>query len=133
MTTRRSDCPISNFLDFVGDKWSLLILRDLMFFGKHSFSELQDSDEKMATNILSKRLDSLEKNGFIEKQTNPLDKRKKIYTLTEKGKDMLPIMLEMVVWSSKYDPNTNTPKAFIDRATNDREKLIHDLLSKIEN
>ncbi|WDE06645.1 helix-turn-helix transcriptional regulator [Thalassomonas viridans] len=130
---RRSDCPISNVLDFVGDKWSLLILRDLMFFGKHSFSELQNSDEKMATNILSKRLETLEQDDLVSKQTDPSDKRKKVYTLTPKGKDMLPIMLEMMIWSSKHDPNTNAPKLFIERAINDRENLISDLLNKHEN
>lgn len=131
--TRRSDCPISNVLDFVGDKWSLLILRDLMFFGKHSFSELQSSSEKMATNILSRRLESLEKDELIRKQIDPSDKRKKVYTLTKKGKDMLPIMLEMMIWSSTYDPNTNVPELLIERAINDRKKLLTDLLSRIES
>ncbi|GEA11743.1 helix-turn-helix domain-containing protein [Alteromonas sp. KUL49] len=75
--TRRSDCPISNVLDFVGDKWSLLILRDMLFFNKCSFSELQASDEKMATNILSSRLLQMEKDGLISKRIDPKDKRRK--------------------------------------------------------
>ncbi len=127
---RRSDCPISNVLDFVGDKWSLLILRDLIFFGKSSYSELKNSDENMATNILSSRLERLEKDGLISKQTDSNDKRKKVYAPTQAGKDMLPIMLEMLIWSSKYDPDTNAPKRVIDRAKNDREKLMSDLLSR---
>ncbi|GAB6262317.1 helix-turn-helix transcriptional regulator [Photobacterium sp. CCB-ST2H9] len=131
--TRRSNCPISNVLDIVGDKWSLLILRDLIFFGKHSYSELQHSEERMATNILSSRLERLEKDGLITKQTDVNDKRKKRYALTQAGKDMLPILLEMIIWSSKYDPNTNAPTQVIERAQNDRENLINDLLARIEN
>ncbi|MEW8212548.1 MAG: helix-turn-helix domain-containing protein, partial [Candidatus Thiodiazotropha taylori] len=70
---RRSDCPISNALDFVGDKWSLLILRDLIFFNKHSYLEFLNSPEKMATNILSSRLEKLEKDGLIAKRVDPND------------------------------------------------------------
>ncbi|KDM91796.1 winged helix-turn-helix transcriptional regulator [Photobacterium galatheae] len=131
--TRRSNCPISNVLDIVGDKWSLLILRDLMFFGKRSYSELQHSEEKVATNILSNRLERLEKDGLITKRTDENDKRKKLYALTQAGKDMLPILLEMIMWSSKYDPNTNAPKQLIERAKHDRETLINDLLARIES
>lgn len=130
---RRSDCPISNVLDIVGDKWSLLVLRDLMFFGKHSFSELQGSAEKVATNILSSRLESLEKEGLVQKQVDPSDKRKKVYSLTPKGKDMLPILLEMMIWSSKYAPETNAPKDFLDRAINDRESLIDDVFKRLDS
>ncbi|MCG8017713.1 MAG: helix-turn-helix transcriptional regulator [Candidatus Thiodiazotropha sp. 'RUGA'] len=129
---RRSDCPISNALDFVGDKWSLLILRDLIFFNKHSYLEFLNSPEKMATNILSSRLEKLEKDGLIAKRVDPNDRRKKVYELTPAGKDMLPIMLEMIVWSSKYDPNIDTPKKLIKRAKNDRENLIRELLARIE-
>ncbi|WP_226646818.1 winged helix-turn-helix transcriptional regulator [Microbulbifer variabilis] len=131
--TRRSNCPISNVLDFVGDKWSLLILRDLIFFGKRSYSELQNSDERMATNILSSRLERLEKDGLITKRADVNDKRKKVYALTQAGKDMLPIMLEMIIWSGKYDPATNAPEQLIDRAKSDREKLISELLESIES
>ncbi len=130
--SRRSDCPISNALDTVGDKWSLLILRDLMFFDKPSFSDLQSSDEKIATNILSSRLKSLEQDGLIERQVDQNDKRKKHYLLTTKGKDMLPIILEMMVWSAKYDPQTNAPQDFIARIINDREQLISDLLARMD-
>ena len=130
--SRRSDCPISNVLDIVGDKWSLLVLRDLMFFGKHSFSELQGSEEKVATNILSSRLENLEKEGLVQKQVDPSDKRKKVYSLTPKGKDMLPILLEMMIWSSKYAPETNVPKDFLDRAINDRERLIKDVFKRLD-
>lgn len=128
---RRSDCPISNVLDFVGDKWSLLIIRDLLFSGKRTYSELQHSEEGVATNILSKRLEQLEEAGLINKKSDLNDKRKKIYTLTQAGKDMLPIMLEMIIWSSKYDPQTNAPSQFVERVKNDRDSVIDDLMKRI--
>ncbi|MBQ4837813.1 MULTISPECIES: winged helix-turn-helix transcriptional regulator [Pseudoalteromonas] len=129
--TKRSDCPISNVLDHVGDKWSLLIIRDLMFFGKHSYSELQNSDEKMATNILSSRLEKLEKEGLIYKQKDKQDKRKKVYRLTEAGIDMLPIMLEMIVWSAKHAPETNIPNQLVSRVHTDRAGLIQELTEQL--
>ena len=124
------NCPIRNVLSGLGDKWSLLILRDLMFSGKQSYSELQNSDEKVATNILSSRLEQLEKDGLISKRPDLQDRRKKIYALTEAGQDMLPIMLEMMVWSDKYDPETNVPKPFIERIKLDRFQVIKDLLAR---
>jgi DNA-binding HxlR family transcriptional regulator len=124
---RRSDCPIANVLDLVGDKWSLLLLRDLLFFNKQTYSELQHSDEKIATNILSSRLEQLETSGLISKQQDQRDKRKKVYTLTRAGKDMMPILLEMIAWSAKYDKQTNAPKDLVERIANDRAQLIAQL------
>lgn len=131
--TKRSLCPISNVLDHLGDKWSLLILRDLIFFNKNSYSELQNSEEKMASNILSSRLEKLENVGLIIKQTAQNDKRKKLYTLTQAGKDTLPILLEMIVWSSKHGENLNLPEQLLTRMKNDREALINDLLANIKS
>lgn len=130
--SRRSDCPIANILDLVGDKWSFLILRDMLFFGKRSFSDLKSSEEKVATNILTSRLEKLEHDGLIVKHPDPSDGRKKIYSLTQQGRDTLPIMLEMMIWSSKYDPDTNVSAALIERAINDRHNLINDLLSRLD-
>ncbi|MFC0118724.1 winged helix-turn-helix transcriptional regulator [Pseudoalteromonas xiamenensis] len=129
--TRRSDCPISNVLDLVGDKWSLLILRDLLFFNKKSYSDLQNSDEKVASNILSNRLEKLEQEGLIAKQQDEKDKRKKIYTLTEKGVDMLPILLDMILWSAKYSPDTNIPVTLVNRARDDRDGLLEELRNRV--
>jgi DNA-binding HxlR family transcriptional regulator len=129
---RRSDCPISNVLDLVGDRWSLLILRDLLFSGKNSYSELQNSEEKIATNILSSRLEQLERKGLISKRLDKTDRRKKVYTLTTAGKDMLPILLEMIIWSSKYDPDSNVPQQLIEDAKSDREQLLVNLLARVD-
>ncbi|GAA5218421.1 winged helix-turn-helix transcriptional regulator [Corallincola platygyrae] len=130
---RRSDCPISYILDLVGDKWSLLILRDLMFFGKNTYSGLLASDEKMATNILSNRLERLEQDQLITKQPDEKDKRKKVYSLTQAGIDMMPVLLEMIVWSTKYEPETNTHPEFAERAKNDRENLVRDMRAMLES
>ena len=76
---RRSNCPISNVLDHVGDRWSLLVIRDLAFFGKRSYSALQNSAEGIATNVLSSRLKSLEKSGIIARQADPADGRRHVF------------------------------------------------------
>ena len=128
---KRSNCPIANALDFVGDKWSLLILRDLIFFKKQSYSDLKNSDEAMATNILSSRLEKLESDGLIIKTIDEKDKRKKVYSLTSVGIDMLPILLEMLVWSSKHSTDTDIPEGIIERIEQDRKKLIEEIESSL--
>ena len=129
---KRSDCPISKVLDLVGDKWSLLILRDMLFFGKETYSDLQNSDEKMATNILSTRLEKLEQEGLISKRASEQDKRKKLYKLTEKGIDMLPILLDMIVWSAKYASDTEIPEGLVEKLKQDREGVIKHFSIKSE-
>ena len=91
-------------LDIFGDKWSLIIIRDMMFGGKRHFRELLQSDEKIASNILTDRLAMLEREGIISKAGDPEHKQKIIYSLTQKGIDLLPIITQMVVWSCKYMP-----------------------------
>ncbi len=95
-------CPISTTLDMLGDKWTLLIIRDLMFKGKRTYGEFLQSEEKIATNILADRLLILEKNGIVEKRAFPENKVKNLYQLTPKGIDLMPILLEMIVWGDKY-------------------------------
>ncbi len=105
---RRSQCAISMALEAVGDKWSLLILRDLMFTDKRSYGELQSSDEKIATNILAARLQSLEANGLIRKTTDSRNGRRSLYFLTEKGIDLLPVVIELRHWMEKHNPAAST-------------------------
>jgi DNA-binding HxlR family transcriptional regulator len=102
---RRSACAISMALDAIGDKWSLLILRDLMFTDKRSYGELQSSDEKIATNILAARLQSLETNGLIRKTVDRNNGRRSLYYLTEKGIDLLPVIIELRQWTEKHNPD----------------------------
>lgn len=121
---RRSDCPISFALEFYGDKWSLLIIRDIVYFGKKTYGEFCSSDEKIATNILASRLVDLEQGGLITKQPHPSDKRKDIYMLTEKGLDTIPILVEMATWSARYDPQTGAPPEFIALMNADKANMI---------
>ncbi len=86
----------------LGDKWTLLIIRDLMFKGKKTYGEFLQSEEKIATNILADRLLILEKSGIVEKRAFPENKVKNLYRLTPKGIDLMPILLEMIVWGDRY-------------------------------
>jgi len=108
MEKTRSDCPISCSLDVFGDKWSLLIIRDVMLRGKLSYSDFLVSEEKIATNILVNRLSVLEAENILTKRVSPTNKSKFIYSLTEKGIDLLPIVIEIMDWGAKY--NANCPR-----------------------
>jgi DNA-binding HxlR family transcriptional regulator len=130
-TKRRSDCPISYALDIFGDKWSLLIVRDLMFQGKQTYGEFAASDEKIATNILADRLSLLECAEIIRKKTDPGNKTRIIYSLTEKGIDLVPVILEIVSWSARYDKKTGAPPEFVARIRKDREGFIKETVSRL--
>ncbi len=129
---RRSDCPISNVLDHVGDRWSLLVIRDIALYGKRSFTELLDSAEHVATNVLTDRLRRLEQTGLLTRTRDSGDARKNIYRLTQRGRDLLPILIEMILWSARHDPQTNAPPELVRRAQTDRNALIADLQARID-
>jgi DNA-binding HxlR family transcriptional regulator len=129
---KRSDCPISYALDIFGDRWSLLIIRDIMFVGKKTYGEFLTSEEKIATNILADRLAMLECAGIIKCKRDKEKKSRYLYSLTEKGIDLLPAILEIVKWSAAYDKNTAAPKAFVNRVKNDRENFIKELTTRIK-
>lgn len=99
---KRSDCPISMSLEAWGDKWTLLIIRDLMFEGKQSYSDLLNSREGISTNILAARLKSMQENGIIVATKAKRGEPGSGYVLTRKGIDMLPIMLEVYLWTEKH-------------------------------
>jgi DNA-binding HxlR family transcriptional regulator len=98
----RSDCPLNYGVEIFGDKWTLLIIRDLMFFGKRYYNELLGSAEGIATNLLADRLTMLEKQKIIRKAKDSQHKQKIIYSLTEKGIDLVPIILSIGLWSEKH-------------------------------
>ena len=104
MDTHRSHCPVNLTLEVFGDKWSLIIIRDIMFEGKRHFRELLQSEEKIASNILTDRLNLLERENILSKTPDPEHKQKFIYHLTEKGIDLLPLMVEIGAWSFKHKP-----------------------------
>jgi DNA-binding HxlR family transcriptional regulator len=128
---RRSGCPISVSLDLLGDKWTLLVLRDLVFLHKRHFRDFLDSPEKIATNILAARLKNLESAGIITRNPDPDNARQVIYDLTDKGLDLIPVLLDLIVWGTKHDPTTAAPEEFVRRAKQDREGLIEDLRGAI--
>ncbi len=130
---RRSDCPISFALDLFGDRWTLLVVRDLALKGKRSFSELLGSEEGGATNILSDRLARLEARGLVIKKRDPADGRRFSYGLSDAGKDLLPILVELIVWSAKHDAKTSVPDSFIAAAQKDRAALLRRLRAQIED
>lgn len=123
-----SHCPVYYAISCFGDKWSLLIIRDLMFFGKRNYSEFLNSTESISTNILANRLNRLEQEGIISKSPDPQNRTRNLYTLTSKGLDLMPLMLEIINWSVKYDKNTAAPPEFIRQLKNDRKKLQQKLL-----
>jgi DNA-binding HxlR family transcriptional regulator len=98
----RSDCPLNYGIEIFGDKWTLLIIRDLMFFEKRYYNEFLGSAEGIATNLLADRLAMLEKEKIIKKEKDSQHKQKIIYSLTEKGIDLLPVILCIGLWSEKY-------------------------------
>ena len=97
----RSICPVASALDIIGDKWSILIMRDMLVRGKKTFKEFSESQEGIAPGILSSRLKWLEENGLMTKQKLPQNQKENIYLLTEKGIELAPIILELIVWSDK--------------------------------
>ncbi|MBL4762375.1 MAG: helix-turn-helix transcriptional regulator [Gammaproteobacteria bacterium] len=129
--TYRSHCPINFAQEIFGDKWSLLIIRDLMFKEKKYYGEFLSSDEKISTNILANRLEKLEEDGLITKTIDSENNAKKIYALTEKGIDLLPMLLEIITWSAKYDDETGTPIEFMRKLKKDKGTLIRELLAAL--
>jgi DNA-binding HxlR family transcriptional regulator len=124
---RLSGCPIDYALDLFGDRWTLLVIRDLLFVGKRHFKELMESPERIASNILTARLKKLEERGLIERCADPDNRKQVIYTLTEKGRDLAPVLVEIVRWSGRHDPNTPVPKSVVVRFTRDNDRLMAEL------
>ncbi len=129
---KRSDCPLSGSLDVFGDKWSLLIVRDLMFGNKCTYNDFLKSDEGIATNILATRLKGLEENGIIEKSAHPDSKAKILYRLTAKGIDLLPIIMEIFIWADKYYDIPAHLKATVKEGKKDREKFIKEVTKELK-
>lgn len=130
-TANRSDCPISFALDLFGDKWSLLIIRDLVFDQKKFYKEFLRSKEKIATNILSDRLKKLENVGLLESKVYEKLRTQKEYALTEKGKDLIPILVECILWSAKYEEGLAVSNEFVQKATDYRKEVIEKLLANV--
>lgn len=104
---RRSGCPLNASVEMLGDRWSLLIIRDIMVRGYRTFKQFLSSDERIATNILADRLRRLESYGIIATRSDPSDGRKVHYLLTAKGMDLAPVLTEMVLWAAAHEETAN--------------------------
>ena len=120
---RRSGCPVSISLEQFGDRWSLLVIRDLMVRGFRTFKDFQGSSERIATNILADRLKKLEAAGIIHARAAETDGRRVIYGLTEKGIDLAPVLLELLVWGAKHE-KTGAPSDVIEKMAGHREQFL---------
>ncbi|MCU7818323.1 MAG: helix-turn-helix transcriptional regulator [gamma proteobacterium symbiont of Lucinoma myriamae] len=123
---KRSACAIANTLDILGDKWTLLVVRDL-YLGKKTYSEFQNSPEKIPTNILAERLKRLESAGIISKQSYQPRPIRYAYQLTQKGEALEAVLKEMVIWGNKFIPDTislERVEKLVDRQK--RKKLLSD-------
>ena len=129
---KRSDCPISSILDIIGDKWSLLIIRDIMMQGKNTYNEFLKSEEKIATNILADRLCMLERAGILAKEEHPASKAKIFYRLTQQGIDLLPILVEMILWSDKYLDIARQSREFAGMLNKNKEAIINEITASLK-
>lgn len=129
---KRSQCPISCSLDIFGDKWSLLIIRDLIFYKKNTYGEFLKSPEGIATNVLATRLETLEENGIVEKSNHPESKAKILYRLTQKGIDLLPILVEIHLWAEKYFIIPIEIMEAIKEGKKDKEMFIQSLKTELQ-
>ena len=119
---RRSECPLNASVEMLGDRWSLLIIRDMMLRGFRTYKEFMECYEGIATNILSDRLKKLVAYGIIAAEPDPSDGRKLIYSLTAKGMDLAPVLTEMVLWAAAHEDTGNQPLVRLMRA--DKEKFL---------
>jgi len=127
---RRSGCPLNASVEILGDRWSLLIIRDMMLRGLTSFKEFLGSWEGIATNILADRLKNLERHGIITTRRDATDGRKVIYMLTRKGIDLAPVLTEMVLWAAGHEKTEN--EALVRLMKKDREGLIREIRERWE-
>lgn len=123
-----NQCPVRFGLGVFGDRWSLLIIRDMMFRGLTRFQDFLDSGEGISTNVLSDRLSRLETQQVISRRKDPTNGRQVLYELTDKGKDFVPIMLALFAWAEKYDPQTSVSSEFAERIRTDFVGVSEEML-----
>lgn len=126
---KRSDCPISSALDIVGDKWSLIIIRDIALSGKNTYNEFLKSEEKIATNVLADRLSMLVDVGILVAEEHPESKAKILYRLSNQGIDLLPVLIELILWSDKYLHISPQAKEFAKQLRKDKEAVVKQISS----
>lgn len=120
---RRSGCPINLALELLGDTWSLLIVRDLMFKGRKTFGEFLNAEEAIASNILAERLQRLENADIVARVPDPDDARRLVYRLTERGIALAPVLVELIVWSARYE-RTDAPPEVVQEMRMNRARVL---------
>ena len=130
MQKNRSECPIGYSLDIFGDRWTMLILRDIMLREKVSYSEFLESEEKIATNVLANRLSLLEEEKILIKEVSEKNKSKFVYSLSQKGADLLPILIEILAWGLKYSPKY-PKKELGERIKKDKTAVLKELTREL--
>jgi len=120
-------CPVAYGTDIFGDRWTLLVIRDMIFHGKKRYGDLLDAEEKIATNILADRLAHLEAAGVVNKAQDPENRRSYIYSLTQKGLALTPIILEIVRWSGSHLKMNKSRRELLKRIDTDRNNLIAEI------
>lgn len=123
----RSTCPISMALELIGDPWSLLVVRDLMFKGRHRYKDFLEAEEGIASNVLADRLQRLEAAGILERSADPDDGRRTIYALTRKGIELSPVLVDLVIWSAKHH-ETGAPNAMVRLMREQRDAFLQGVL-----
>lgn len=122
-----SGCPVAFGLDTFGDRWTLLVIRDMLLHGKMTYGDFLDSDEHIATNILADRLKHLEAEGVIAKSRDPENRRSNIYRLTPKGVALAPVIFEIIRWSARHSKLNAAQRALLKRIESDREGFLAEL------
>ncbi len=128
---RRSGCPLNASVEMLGDRWSLLIIRDMMLLGYRTFKEFLNSHERIASNILADRLLRLENYGIIASARDPSDGRKQIYSLTPKGLGLAPVLTEMVLWAAAYEDTGN--QALVRLIRKDKDGFLAQVRERFAN
>jgi len=132
-TFSRSGCPINASLELFGDKWSLLILRDIIYFGKNSFSDFLASEEGIARNILVARLRQLLAGGIISKKPDVSDSRKQHYEMTEDGLDLIPVLLALADWGKAHVAGDGSTAAWFEAVKSNREEIASRIRATVQN
>ncbi|MFC4630354.1 winged helix-turn-helix transcriptional regulator [Promicromonospora alba] len=120
----KSTCPVNFGLETFGDPWSLLVIRDVVYFGKHTFNEFLASDEAISPSVLTARLDALTSAGILRRSPDPADGRRVRYDLTERGLGLIPTMVEIAEWGATHDPGTGAPADWIALVRDNKPEML---------
>ena len=129
-TEHRSRCPVVFALDLFGDRWTLLVIRDMVLKGSETYTEFLKSGEGIATNILADRLKRLEDQGILTKHDDSEHGAKYRYRLTKKGLGLVPVIVEMIRWGAKYQSGTPVPKALRQRLDREPRKVADEFVRR---